>query len=143
MDTVTPFGQKYVDQLATAYLAANEKSHLPTIFRTVAATIDKDFGLDLLGASTEPDRRPASSGFENAQPNQAPAVEESKQPPEPSAEMDLTKPAVTQPVADPPAGTGTRSVDIGEVKPGADAPVEPNETANLADLFNRMSGTPK
>jgi len=143
VDIVAPFGEKYVDQLATAYLAFNEKSHLPTIFRTVAATIGNDFGLDLLGASTDPDRRSASPGFETDQTNPAPIVQESKQLPEPSDEMDLTKAAAKQSVADPPAGTGTRPVDIGEVKPGADAPVEVNETTNLADLFNRMSGTPK
>src|SRR5262249_28335476 len=47
VETLAPFGKKYVDQLATAYLAFNDKSYLPMIVKMVAATIKKDSGRDV------------------------------------------------------------------------------------------------
>jgi hypothetical protein len=45
-----PFGQKYVDQLAIAYLAFGEKSYLPKIIKLVASAIKKESGRDSAGA---------------------------------------------------------------------------------------------
>jgi hypothetical protein len=44
VETLQPFGKKYVDQLAMAYLALEEKSYLPTIVKLVAHAIKKDSG---------------------------------------------------------------------------------------------------
>ena len=41
-----PFGKKYVDQLAMAYLAFEKKSYLPAIVKMVADAIKKDSGRD-------------------------------------------------------------------------------------------------
>jgi len=46
VEAVQPFGKKYVDQLAIAYLAFEEKSNLPTIVKLVADAIKKDSGRD-------------------------------------------------------------------------------------------------
>jgi hypothetical protein len=46
VDALQPFGKKYVDQLAMAYLAFEEKSYLPTIVKLVANAIKKDSGRD-------------------------------------------------------------------------------------------------
>jgi hypothetical protein len=51
VDAVLPFGQKYVDQLAMAYLAFGEKSYLPAIVRIVADAIKKDSGRDSAGVA--------------------------------------------------------------------------------------------
>jgi hypothetical protein len=44
VDALQPFGKKYVDQLAMAYLAFEEKSYLPAIVKLVAIAIKKDSG---------------------------------------------------------------------------------------------------
>ena len=46
VEAVQPFGKKYVDQLAVAYLAFQEKSYLPAIVKMVADAIKKDSGRD-------------------------------------------------------------------------------------------------
>jgi hypothetical protein len=46
VEALQPFGKKYVDQLATAYLAFEEKSYLPVIVNLVARAIKKDSGRD-------------------------------------------------------------------------------------------------
>lgn len=40
--TLSPFGQKYVDELATAYLALNDKAYLPMIIQKILATAKAD-----------------------------------------------------------------------------------------------------
>jgi hypothetical protein len=56
VDALQPFGKKYVDQLAMAYLAFEEKSYLPTIVKLVANAIKKDSGWDLASvAATDGD----------------------------------------------------------------------------------------
>jgi hypothetical protein len=42
VDALQPFGQKYVDQLATAYLAINDKDYLAVICQKVVATAKSD-----------------------------------------------------------------------------------------------------
>jgi hypothetical protein len=44
VDALQPFGKKYVDQLAMAYLAFEEKSYLPAIVKLVANAVKKDSG---------------------------------------------------------------------------------------------------
>jgi hypothetical protein len=39
---LTPYGQKYVDELAAAYLALNDKSYLPMIIQKILATAKQD-----------------------------------------------------------------------------------------------------
>jgi hypothetical protein len=39
---LAPYGQKYVDELAAAYLALNDKDHLPTILRQIIASARRD-----------------------------------------------------------------------------------------------------
>jgi hypothetical protein len=51
VETVQPFGKKYVDQLAMAYLAFEEKSYLPSIVKLVANAIKKDSGRDSASAA--------------------------------------------------------------------------------------------
>jgi hypothetical protein len=42
VEALQPFGKKYVDQLAIAYLAFEEKSYLPAIVKLVANAVKKD-----------------------------------------------------------------------------------------------------
>jgi hypothetical protein len=49
--TLEPFGKKYVDELASAYLVLDDKDYLPIILRKIAATIRKDSGRDVAGAA--------------------------------------------------------------------------------------------
>ena len=51
VEALQPFGKKYVDQLATAYLAFGEESYLPTIVKLVADAIKKDSGRDPASAA--------------------------------------------------------------------------------------------
>jgi len=51
VEALQPFGKKYVDQLAIAYLAFEEKSYLPTIVKLVADAIKKDSGRDPTSAA--------------------------------------------------------------------------------------------
>jgi hypothetical protein len=51
VDALRPFGKKYVDQLAMAYLAFEEKSYLPAIVKLVANAIRKDSGRDSASAA--------------------------------------------------------------------------------------------
>jgi hypothetical protein len=39
---LAPYGQKYVDELAAAYLALNDKDHLPMILRQIVASARRD-----------------------------------------------------------------------------------------------------
>jgi hypothetical protein len=58
VEAVLPFGKKYVDQLAMAYLAFGEKSYLPAIVKMVADAIRKDSGrgtADVAGMDGDPD----------------------------------------------------------------------------------------
>jgi hypothetical protein len=58
VEVVLPFGKKYVDQLAMAYLAFEEKSYLPAIVKIVADAIRKDSdrdGADVARMDGDPD----------------------------------------------------------------------------------------
>jgi hypothetical protein len=55
VEALAPFGEKYVDQLATAYLALGDKSYLSTLMEMVATTIQNDFGLAPLGVAAKHD----------------------------------------------------------------------------------------
>jgi hypothetical protein len=44
---LTPYGLKYVAELATAYLAVNDKRYLPTILKEVVASARRDAGEDV------------------------------------------------------------------------------------------------
>jgi hypothetical protein len=46
---LTPYGQKYVDELAAAYLALNDKDHLPTILRQIIASARRDSHQNVAG----------------------------------------------------------------------------------------------
>jgi len=42
VSALSPYGQKYIDQLATGYLALNDKSYLPMIVQKILATARDD-----------------------------------------------------------------------------------------------------
>ncbi len=42
VSALSPYGQKYIDQLATGYLALNDKSYLPMIVQKILATAKDD-----------------------------------------------------------------------------------------------------
>ena len=42
VNALSPYGQKYVDQLATGYLALNDKEYLPMIVQKILATAKDD-----------------------------------------------------------------------------------------------------
>ena len=42
VEALSPLGQKYVDRLAAAYLALNDKSYLPSIMEKIRATTQED-----------------------------------------------------------------------------------------------------
>src|ERR1700688_850126 len=44
-----PYGRKYVDEFATAYLALNDKDYLPMILRKIIASASRDSGQDIAG----------------------------------------------------------------------------------------------
>jgi hypothetical protein len=48
MAAIEPFGKKYVDELARAYLVLDDKDYLPLILKKIAATIKKDTGRDFV-----------------------------------------------------------------------------------------------
>jgi hypothetical protein len=50
-EVLAPFGQKYVDELAAAYLVFNDKKYLPTIVQKIITSARMDSGHD---ASSEP-----------------------------------------------------------------------------------------
>jgi hypothetical protein len=54
-----PYGQKYVDEFATAYLALNDKDYLPMILRKIIASARRDSGQNIAGdfpdENTNPD----------------------------------------------------------------------------------------
>ena len=45
VDALTPFGQKYVDEFARAFMALNDKSYLPQIIENILATAKADAAL--------------------------------------------------------------------------------------------------
>jgi hypothetical protein len=51
---LAPYGQKYVDELAAAYLAVNDKDYLPMILRKIIASAARDSGQSI--ASGLPDK---------------------------------------------------------------------------------------
>jgi hypothetical protein len=42
VSALSPYGQKYIDQLATGYLALNDKDYLPMIVQKILATAKED-----------------------------------------------------------------------------------------------------
>jgi hypothetical protein len=44
VSALSPYGQKYIDQLATAYLSLNDKDYLPMIVQKILATAKEDAG---------------------------------------------------------------------------------------------------
>src|SRR5258706_15784993 len=62
-----PYGQKYVDEFAAAYLALNDKDYLPMILRKVIASARRDSGQNIASDShdenTDPD--PVAIAFNN------------------------------------------------------------------------------
>ena len=44
---LAPYGQKYVDQLARAYLVLNDKVYLPIIIEQIVTSARKDAGKDV------------------------------------------------------------------------------------------------
>jgi hypothetical protein len=44
VSALSPYGQKYIDQLAAAYLALNDKEYLPMIVQKILATARDDAG---------------------------------------------------------------------------------------------------
>jgi hypothetical protein len=49
--SLAPFGKKYMDELAKAYLVLNDKDYLPIIFKKITAAIRKDAGKDTASAA--------------------------------------------------------------------------------------------
>jgi hypothetical protein len=56
-EVLAPFGQKYVDELAAAYLVSNDKKYLPMIVQNIIASARKDSGRD---APSEPVSSPTN-----------------------------------------------------------------------------------
>jgi hypothetical protein len=50
VNALFPYGQKYVDQLATGYLALNDKEYLPMIVQKILATAKDDAARRLRGS---------------------------------------------------------------------------------------------
>jgi hypothetical protein len=48
---LAPFGKKYVDELARAYLVLDDKDYLPLILKKIAATVKKDTGRDFVSTA--------------------------------------------------------------------------------------------
>src|SRR5258708_6637163 len=46
---LAPYGQKYVDELAAAYLVLNDKDYLPMILRKIIASASRDSGQNVAG----------------------------------------------------------------------------------------------
>jgi hypothetical protein len=51
MAALAPFGKKYVDELARAYLVLDDKDYLPLILKKIAATVKKDTGRDFVSTA--------------------------------------------------------------------------------------------
>ncbi len=59
---LTPFGQKYVEQLAKAYVAFNDKAFLPMILNMVIASARKDADLRSVDAFVSPNDQSSERG---------------------------------------------------------------------------------
>jgi hypothetical protein len=59
---LAPYGQKYVDELAAAYLVRNDKEYLPMILRKIIASARRDSGQNVAGDLLHKDSHDALSG---------------------------------------------------------------------------------
>jgi hypothetical protein len=68
-DILAPYGQKYVDEFAAAYLPLNDKKYLPVILRKIVASAEQDGGQNVVNVLPEGSKRAfllASAGVGNA-----------------------------------------------------------------------------
>ncbi|WJR81424.1 hypothetical protein [Bradyrhizobium sp. NP1] len=160
IDALAPFGKKYVDQLATAYLAFNDKSHLPVIMKMIAATIRKDTGRDLaspdddagmdlvnvvLSEARNASGAAAAPAFSEPQTREPlPKVEPRRRPDEADTKARIAtteaaaraKQPTTSRVGALPAA---RSSDTTQSPPRPREPIDGDEARDLTDLFNKIA----
>jgi hypothetical protein len=162
VEVLAPFGQQYVDQLATAYLAFQDKAHLPGIVKMVIATIKKNAGRDTASGTMIDDHQEADlisfalSKTRSASLEQAAASLIAVEPDTASGARAIPdagrKSAAVQPsrevLAPAEAGKGRAS---GRFQPGPGDPVEaaapgprvvavdPDDAKDLADLLKRIA----
>jgi hypothetical protein len=169
VEAVLPFGKKYVDQLAMAYLAFEEKSYLPAIVKMVADAIKKDSGrdsadvaemdgdMDLISFAMSKARTSAvQQVFASAALNDGreKSAVTSKAPPQAGPDARLKLAAVQSQLktsrSRPQGGAGSprRLPDASGVDEGlADSAARPprkatasvNDAQDLTDLFNRIA----
>jgi hypothetical protein len=70
-NALEPYGRKYVDQFATAYLALNDKNYLPMILRMIIASAGRDSGQNI--ASDFADNAPTINAGPDKQPGSEPS----------------------------------------------------------------------
>jgi hypothetical protein len=118
-----PFGQKYVDQLAGAYIVFDDKAYLPTILNLIVASARKDAGLSAADIRKLPSATAADMLFENEKALQQEALDEGSE-----------KIAIVEDLTD------------ATVRPSATLPVPrekaPDELDNLRGLFDRLGLAP-
>ena len=118
-----PFGQKYVDQLAGAYIVFDDKTYLPTILDLIVASARKDAGLSATNIRKFPSVTAADMSFANGKALQQEALDEGSE-----------KIAIVEDLTD------------ATVRPFATLPVPrekaPDERDNLTDLFDRLGLPP-
>jgi hypothetical protein len=66
-----PFGQKYVDQLAGAYIVFDNKAYLPTILNLIVASARKDAGLSATNIRKFPSAAEADMSFASGMQQEA------------------------------------------------------------------------
>jgi hypothetical protein len=63
VEALEPYGQKYVDEFAAAYLPLNDKNYLPMILRKIIASARRDSGQDTGGDFGNEDANPDAAAF--------------------------------------------------------------------------------
>ena len=67
VEALEPYGQKYVDEFAAAYLPLNDKNYLPMILRRIIASAKRDSGQDTGGDFRNEDANTDADAFSRTQ----------------------------------------------------------------------------
>jgi hypothetical protein len=143
-EVLAPFGQKYVDGFAAAYLVSNDKKYLPMIVQNIIASARKDSGRD---ATSEPvpshsntDGVRETLGMTRPTPNLRPIQDDDAIPVNNVAEIiqaGLNKAGISEPLQPRPDGRETAVEETSFNRPTRN--LAPPATPDLAENDEEMN----
>ena len=155
---LAPYGQKYVDELAAAYLALNDKDDLPMILREIIASArrdswvasdltDKNSNVEADGLAVDRTRRvdrvrDSRAGYadEPASVNNGPKVEETNlKPPGAHRESNVSQAGQIAVEATNPEPPAVADAAVGADEKRVTREVDAVDADNLTDMLNRLS----